>query len=161
MTAHVLLSLGFSLAGLAVGYWLGRAGRLRRGPWKVEPMPRLEEQPPHRGPRLLGIALVVLALLSVAVMAISVGQQRALVEREAVVAACQNEYNRQFAAALAQRNDAAAREREGQRRLLEASFRPREERDPDEVAAAYQQYLAVLAEADAQRDANPLPVQEC
>lgn len=154
----VLLSLFWTLAGLCVGYCIGRAGRLA-----AESEPEMTKQEPHGrrpgravrlGSQIFGALLVVLALSSV-VLGV------AYVSRQSAVVRCQNEYNRAFAVALTERNEAAAREREGQRHLLAAAFRPPEEINPGELAAAYQAYLALLAQADAQRNANPLPVQTC
>ncbi|GAA3070713.1 hypothetical protein GCM10010464_38700 [Pseudonocardia yunnanensis] len=152
---YVLLSLFWTVAGLVVGYCLGRAGRLEA----PEVAMHRAENPPswwrrHLGSRLVGVLLVVLAVLSVLTGA-------TFIDRQADIAACQNEYNRQFAAALTERNVASAREREGQRQLLDAALRPRDDLDAAALTAAYQRYLAILAAADAQREANPLPVRAC
>lgn len=166
----VLLSLFWSLAGLAVGYWLGRAGRLEAlvttppaegaEPTAVvvleSPVP-----PSKRKARewAVGVVLVVLAVLSVASMAVVLSKQQAYIERQSAVVECQNAYNRANSAAAVERAAAAAKERAGQRALLEASFSPT--RDREAAYAAYQEYLALLREADSQREANPLPVQDC
>lgn len=159
---YVLLSVFWTLAGLVVGYYLGRAGRPSPDPTDpgepTVPAPTRTRSPVRRD-HALGAGLVVLALLSVIGTAVFVSRQQQLTERQAAVVECQNRYNRAFATALDQRNEAAAKERDGQRRLLVASFS--RDPDPEAVLATYRAYLALLAEADAQRDANPLPERVC
>jgi hypothetical protein len=153
---YTLLSLFWTLAGLVCGYTLGAAGRATANP--PPEVVVIDEPPPpwwrrHLfGSRLLGVALVVLALLSVVIGAV-------YVDRQSEIVTCQNQYNRAFATAWAQRNEAAARERDGQRQLLDAALGPN--RDRIALTEAYERYRALLAEADAQRNANPLPVSAC
>lgn len=156
---YVLVNLFWTIAGLTVGYYLGRAGRPTESETAV---------PEHHhwragmlGARLFGVFLIILAILSVVTAAVVLSAQQRYIDRQTAIVACQNDYNRRFAETLTERNEAAAREREGQRQLLQASMVPRDQRDPQAVADAYAQYLAILAEADAQRNANPLPVQAC
>lgn len=157
---YVLLSLFWTVAGLVCGYYLGRAGRV--DPDREAVMVHAATDTPAPawwrrhllGARLFGVLLVVLAVLTVIV-----GAQ--YVDRVANLAECVNAYQRANSDAAAARSDAAADERAGQRRLLDESFRPRDQRDPAALVAAYQEYVALLARADAQRDANPLPVQAC
>ena len=149
---YVILSLFWTVAGLVVGYWLGRAGRLephRESPTRQQPVPQ----------RFLGIALVVLAFASVVGMAVFVAGQQQLVERQTAQFACQGEYNRAFSSALVERAEAASSERAGQRRLLDAAFARTP--DPAAVDMAYRDYVALLAGAAAQRSANPLPERTC
>lgn len=152
---YALLSLFWTLAGLVCGYTLGAAGCTDTRPSEVV---MVDAPPPpwwrrHLiGSRIFGVVLVVLALLSVILGA-------AYVNRQSDIVTCQNEYNRAFASALAERNEAAGRERAGQRQLLDAALGPN--RDRAALNEAYQQYRALLAGADAQRDANPLPVSAC
>lgn len=167
----VLLSLFWSLAGLAVGYWLGRAGRLEAlvttppaegaTPAAVVVLESASPAPSKRKARewAVGVVLVVLAVLSVASMAVVLSKQQAYIERQSAVVECQNAYNRANSAAAQERAEAAAKERAGQRQLLEAAFSPTQNRAA--TYAAYQQYLALLRQADSQREANPLPVQDC
>lgn len=163
---YVLLSLFWTLAGLAVGFWLGRAGRLEAlvsTPEPVEAVVVLESAvpPSKRKARewVLGLVLVVLAVLSVSSMSVVLSNQQAYIERQSAVVECQNAYNRANSAATAERADAAAKERAGQRAILQAAFSPTQDRAAS--YAAYQQYIALLAQADSQRAANPLPVQDC
>jgi hypothetical protein len=159
---HVVLSLFWTLAGLVVGYYLGRAGRLDRHREAVMVHHAADTPPPAPtwwrrhlvGSRLFGVVLVVLAVLSVLVGA-------SYIERVAHLAECVNAYQRANSAAVVAQREASAKEREGQRRILDESFRPRDQRDPVALRAAYEQYVALLAAADAQRTANPLPVQAC
>jgi hypothetical protein len=172
---YVLLSLFWTLAGLAVGYWLGRLGRLEAlvstPPDPAEPgglpapeavLVSEEVTVVNRGrvmDRVLGLVLVVLAVLSVASSVVFISKQQESIDRQAATAACQNAFNRATAASTVERAEAAAKERQGQRQLLAVSFNP--STTPSERVAAYQSYLALLAEADAQRSANPLPVSVC
>lgn len=154
---YTLLSLFWTLAGLVCGYTLGAAGRAADSPEAVMTDDEAAAPPPwwrrhNLGSRLVGVVLVTLAVLSVLIGAVFVDRQSDIVE-------CQNAYNRRFAEVLVERNEAAAREREGQRQLLAASLGP--ERNRAALDDAYRQYLVLLAEADAQRKANPLPVQAC
>lgn len=139
MTTYVLNSAMWALAGLIVGYLLGQLGRraLRPG----EPMPARFTRADH----VLGLIVIVLALASVIVTAVSVHRQQQLIE-------CQTNYNRAFTSALSERNEAAARERAAQRELLTSTAT-----DQAGWTAVRQRYLDVLAQADAQRNANPLP----
>lgn len=161
---YVLASLFWTVAGLVVGYWLGAAGReASEVPAVVEPdAPKPAWWRRHLlGTRLFGVLLVTLAVLSVLTGAVFVQRQAELVERQSALVECQNAYNRAVADWREATIEAGEREREGQRRLLDASFAPRERRDPAEIVAAYRQYRELLAQADAQRDANPFPVPTC
>lgn len=150
---YTLLSLFWTLAGLVCGYTLGAAGRAATQEAVMVAAPPPPWWRRHMiGSRLFGAALVVLAVLSVLLGAV-------YVDRQSDIVACQNEYNRRFSAALAERNEAAARERDGQRQLLDAALGPN--RDRAALGEAYRQYRSLLAQADAQRNANPLPVQAC
>ncbi|WP_028924184.1 hypothetical protein [Pseudonocardia acaciae] len=164
MTSHVLLSCLWSIAGLIVGYVLGRAGRI---PLPETPVPDTTTQPHDtpttRGARtrqrrhdsIAGVALVVLAIASVTVTAVHISGQQHLLDRQQAAVTCQNAYNTAVVEAQDELHKAAALEREGQRKLLAASFAP--ERTKASVNAAYRAYLDVLAQADRQRGDNPLP----
>jgi hypothetical protein len=163
---YVVLSLFWTLAGLGVGYWLGRAGRLEAlmtTPPTETPVVAVVLDPAATKRRkrdyVIGLVIVLLAVASVASMSIVLTQQQRYIERQSAVVSCQNAYNRANSEAYAERAAAAAKERAGQRALLQAAFSPTQDRAA--AYAAYQQYLALLGQADEQREANPLPVQDC
>lgn len=73
-------------------------------------------------------------------------------QREVVDAiACQTHLNTEYRKALKIRTDAASREREAQRTLLTNPI----------TAESTRAYLDVLDDADRERDANPIPSENC
>lgn len=164
---YAVSSLLYTLAGLAAGYWLGRAGRLEAA---MSTPPRAAKQIAGPGARIttrreritgaiIGLVLIVLALGSVITMTAYVREQGETTDRLAQVVTCQNAYNDANRRRNAQITEAAAKERSGQKLLLDAAFAI----PPDTAAAgaAYRQYVELISEADAQRAANPLPDQDC
>lgn len=140
MTFYVVASMLWALAGLAVGFTLGRAGRVFQPP-KESAVPHTTSR--GMADRVVGLVVVIMAVVSVIAMSISINRQ----ER---IATCQADFNTRFAAALQERNDAAARERAAQRELLTSNGDRR---------AAIDEYLRGLAEADQARAENPLPAR--
>lgn len=155
VAAYVLASVIWGLAGLIVGFLLGRAR-----PVYVMEVPMTvpatatpaDPSPPRTGwrrwinfDRIIGAAVVLLAVLSVSFLAVTINRQEAAIT-------CQSAFNERFIAALRERSDAATTERAAQRDLLTAVITP-----GDNARAAIQRYLDGLAAADAQRDATPLP----
>lgn len=164
---YALSSLLWAAAGLAVGYLLGRAGRLEAF---MSTPPRAAKQVADLGARtstrreritgaIVGLVLIVLALGSVITMSVYVREQGETTERLEQVVACQNAYNDANRRRNAQITEASGKERGGQKLLLDAAFATPP--NPAAAAAAYRQYVDLIAQADAQRAANPLPEQDC
>lgn len=145
MTGYIVSSILWAIAGLIVGYVLGRGGCLNAD------LPKEPGVPPTQRSKtdmLIGFAVVGLALASVIVMTVSLSRQQRIVD-------CQTEFNTHFVAALGERSDAAAEERAAQRALLTAVLDSRGH--PQAQEAAIQNYLRNLADADRSRSDNPLP----
>lgn len=178
-----LASMAWSVAGLIIGYALGRMSRdvheLREalvdeqdahddavGRERRSGEDRRAPVQPNRTSQLLGVAIIILAALSVSASAVAV-------QRQSDQVACQNRYNRSFADALSERSRAADADRAAITRLITVSAQLNTEAqalDPSDPkdAAAYQalqkratqatkDYLDALGEADKRRAANPIP----
>jgi hypothetical protein len=166
MTAYVLTSILWALAGLIVGYFLGRAGKIANASVVeaiVDDDTEAQGAPPARRglwricfttDRVLGFSVILLSIVSVVVMALSLQNQQRLLAGQDAAVRCQTQFNAQFISALRERNEAAAQERSAQRELLTT---PNPTRDPAISLAARDKYLAALAQVDARRDAHPLP----
>lgn len=96
---------------------------------------------------LLGVALIALALCSVSVTWYAATEQRR-------VTACQADYNGQFAAALAERNNATGSDRQA---LIDLTNTILTAQERGRVRAALERYNAVLRATDAKRAEHPLP----
>jgi hypothetical protein len=68
---------------------------------------------------------------------------------------CQKDFNVLYSQGLKERSDAAASERQAQRTMLDALLDPTA--TPVSRSAALQTWRVALDEADAKRDANPIP----
>lgn len=99
--------------------------------------------------RILGAALTLLAVVSVATMAVYVQRQNDIVQ-------CQADYNEAFREASLQLQAAARSERDAQRTLLTTTATT-----PEQRKQAQEAYLATLAAADEVRAEHPLPTQPC
>lgn len=160
MSAYFLSSLLWTVAGLIVGYVIGSAGSAG-SPYSA---PRGTPVARSRTDIVVGFVLVILAVISVATMSVSVNQQQRVVE-------CQTQFNEAFTGALAERTEAAAQERAAnaderaaQRELLDVVLDPHADQPTRQAAIEkYRASLAetdeTLAEADANRSENPLPVR--
>lgn len=169
MTAYVISSLAWALLGFVVGWAIGRVTRAAALIEEAAMTEPTEDPPPVRvtwwarvsrrptADQLLGLVVVILAVASVIVMAVSVSAQQAEIERAQQSIKCQTRFNQAFAGALNERTAAAARERDGQAALLDAIVL--EPRDRARTAEAIKIYRAQLEDAKAQRAANPLPEQ--
>lgn len=158
--SYVISSIVWAVAGLVVGFYLGRAGRLAQTNPEVPVEP--DPLPPTRRRRLtfeqiLGAAVVLLAVVSVVVMAVTLTRQQDAINEQRGAVACQAEFNARFASALRERTEAAASERRAMRNLLDVILNPAASRE--ERAGALTAYRDGLAAADSQRAASPLPLQ--
>lgn len=113
-----------------------------------------------KAPSLQGVELAIFAFLFLVI----VGQSIYLItyvqaQREVTATlACQSQVNTEFRAALTERSDSSARERNAQRALLTAlATQP----PLDQQQAAFTQYFNVLDMADRDRAKNPLPTTTC
>lgn len=171
MTVYVVNSLAWALMGLLLGYLVGRSAshleEVRSAMTPPTPPPADPDAPEPaarttwwaRFPRaatdgVIGAVVVILAIVSVAVMAVSVSAQQTAIERAERSIACQTRFNEAYSAALTERTEAARVERAAQRDLLVNT----RSGDPTALDAAINRYLAQLAEADQRRAANPYPV---
>lgn len=173
MTVYVVNSLAWALMGLLLGYLVVRSAThleevtTAMSPASPPPDPAAPDPESTRPPRtvwwarfprpaadrVIGAVVVILAIVSVAVMAVSVSAQQAAIERAERSLACQTQFNEAYAAALTERTEAARVERAAQRDLLTNT----RSEDPAALDAAISRYLAQLAEADQRRAANPYP----
>lgn len=99
--------------------------------------------------RILGAALMVLAVASVVTMTVYVQRQGELVR-------CQTTYNEAFREASLQLRNASQAERDAQRKLLTTPATTVAERQQ-----ALRTYLDTLAAADEVRAEHPLPTTPC
>lgn len=151
MIGYTISSILWAMGGLIVGFLLGRGGQTVRS---VEVASDDVTTPAvHRFrdsltfDRIVGWVIIVMAILSVATVSYAVTRQQ-----QAVI--CQADYNAAFSAALKERNDAAAADRQAIRDLLTGMVTAR---DPVTSRALIDTYLRKLDEADNKRDDNPLP----
>lgn len=96
--------------------------------------------------RIAGMIVVVLALITM------IAAVTANVHLEQTTA-CQAQFNQSYREALAERTDAATKERNAQRTLVLAVS----DADPSNNRAALDAYRTALDRADAQRHAHPVP----
>lgn len=157
MIGYAISSILWALGGLIVGFLLGRGGQAfpRAGGLELPKQPAPPTVNRFRTvltfDRLVGWVIIVMAVVSVATVSYTVSRQQQLVT-------CQADYNSAFSAALKERTEAAAADRQAQRDLLTGMVTAR---DPATSRALIDAYLHKLDEADNQRDDNPLPQRTC
>jgi hypothetical protein len=166
MIGYVISSLLWAVGGLVVGFFLGRSGQVfpiidpKRGPKLPAHQPASDgsdgavtDRRLHRlggslrFDRVVGWVIIVMAVISVITVSYAVSRQQQAVT-------CQADYNAAFVAALNERSDAAAADRQAQRELLTGMVIAR---DPATSRTLIDAYLRKLDDADDQRDENPLP----
>jgi len=168
---YIISSVVWGLLGLGAGYVLGRlsraAARIEEAAIVVEPEPEpavaepvavIEEADPHtpwyRQPeRVLGAAVVVLALLSVVYMAVRLDRQQAEIDAAQAANACQALYNSQTIIANSAAREAGLIERNANRTILEKAFSGR--LGPSSLP----EWNAEVQRADDLRAANPYPAR--
>lgn len=151
---YLLQSLGFSLIGFIVGYVLGELGPALCGWGEIGET--VSQYPPRHPPLAIvaryvaGIAILLLVVITM-VIAVSANA------RLQGTIACQAQFNTTYRDALVERNEATDQERQAQRTLLLTFVARNPSSTPQQQETAIQNYLAVLAQSDQKRAANPLP----
>lgn len=155
--SDVIAALAWSLAGFVVGFLGGRISRdvrdIRNAAVDDDEYTgpdRRRRRPPFGGDRLLGVFLILLAISTVTLLAVSNAQQRAIVD-------CQADVNRQLVEAINARGDSAAKDRKALNDMLQAVLTlptPEQRRD------ALVDYLNTSKRTDEERARAPYPDPE-
>lgn len=153
MIGYAISSILWALCGLVVGFFLGRSGQTT--PTSNPPRgAELSTDSNTRGflgslrfDRIVGWVIIVMAVVSVITVSYTVSRQQDVVT-------CQADYNMAFVAALKERNEAAATDRQAQRELLTGMVTAR---DAATSRLLIDTYLRALDQADNRRDESPLP----
>lgn len=164
MIGYAISSILWAVGGLVVGFFLGRSGQVfpvvspargtevaakrftdTDGEVTDTTLQRLGGS--LRFDRVVGWVIIVMAIISVITVSYTVSRQQQTLT-------CQADYNAAFVAALDERSEAAAADRQAQRELLTGMVAAR---DPATSRTLIDSYLRKLDAADNQRDRNPLP----
>ena len=159
MIEYALTNLLYAVVGGLVGFFIGRLVVAAVQP--VPPPVQNEVLPVGNGKlisaqRVTGAVLILLAVASVTIGSISNVRLNAQTDRLSRITECQSAYNRAYASGLQERVDAAARDREAQRRLLLSLRNPAADADAEVRLFIEQNRLA-----DVQRASSPLPFEQC
>lgn len=138
---YIWSSALWALAGLLVGYFIGRAGR------EVVITETSTARRTSVGDNVIGVVVILLAIVTVMGLAFQASEAKRAMQ-------CQTEFNIQFMRSIQERQESAATERQAQRELLTAIVAPGRS-----GGGAIQRYIDSLNAADAQRTANPYPIQ--
>ena len=163
--ADLSCRLAWSLAGFLLGYLLGRAGREIH---EVKEAVVTDTQCPtesRRRPGVFGFVqtqwfgaiLIILAVATVSVSGYTLNKQGRLLD-------CQTAYNIAYADALKERTMAAGTDRQATRDMV-GTIAGIEAVPAEQRRGVYQsaltKFLTTTANADAQRNRNPLPSARC
>lgn len=136
--------------------------------WLLRGVMKNNENTKKRGPNFyIGVAVTVLALVSLFILVTSISEYRTATN-------CQAQYNKNFAAALVERQEASKSDRESTRALAKgtvamwdvflnptASVEDKRKAAGD-YRAVYKNYLIAAEESEKKLTANPIPlVPEC
>lgn len=139
---ELVRSLAISMAGLIVGWFLGTA----YCQWKAAS----EDDRPHPsrwlGGRFLGIAIIVLAVVTTAMASVTSYEQ----QRQSQ---CFRDYNRDFVTSYTARVEAANKDRNALNALIISLDNP----DPVARQTIFRNYIANIRITDAERAKHPVP----
>lgn len=146
-TLYILNALVWSVAGFLVGYVVARMSKDVHT-IKEAVVDREKTEPgPYLPTRLFGVVLVVMAIATVAAIAISNVQQQQVFD-------CQTDVNRELVRATNQRADFAARDRKALTDMLTTVLTEPNERARRE---AVEDYVAASEHTQGERSRSPLP----
>lgn len=155
MITYLMHSGAWSLAGFLLGWMLGVIGRHAQ---EGRTMPSHQQPPRPRSARdrgfiverVAGIALVVLAAVTLITAAVSARQLQTVTE-------CQTRYNVQLGHLLDNRSASAVKLRDAQREFITALAAPDAGFEDQATKDAFLRYRAALDADAANRQRNPVP----